>query len=101
MAWEVDSMENLKQKFILLHQTGKHTMVELCRDFGISRPTGYAILKRYEDEGWDALEERSRRHQGHPRQTSSEVGTPDGERGSCWSCSRGRCLGLNCPASRL
>lgn len=73
MAWKVDSMENLKQKFILLHQTGKHTMVELCREFGISRPTGYAILKRYEDEGWDALEQRSRRHQGHPRQTSSEV----------------------------
>jgi hypothetical protein len=33
MAWKMDSMENLKQKFILLHQTAKHTMVELRRDF--------------------------------------------------------------------
>ena len=73
MAWKVESMENTKQKFLLLHQTGQFTMVELCRQFGISRPTGYAILKRYEDEGWDALEPRSRKHQGHPRQTSSEI----------------------------
>ena len=51
MAWKVESMENAKQKFLLLHQTGQFTMVELCRQFGISRPTGYAILKRYEERG--------------------------------------------------
>jgi len=56
MAWEVQNMENLKQKFILLHQVGKFSMAELCRQFGISRPTGYAILKRYETDGLDALE---------------------------------------------
>ena len=60
MAWKVESMENIKQKFLLLFQTGKFTMVELCRQFGISRPTGYAIISRFEKEGWDALEERSR-----------------------------------------
>ena len=73
MAWKVESMENTKQKFLLLHQTGQFTMVELCRQFGISRPTGYAIVKRYENEGWDALEERSRRHQGQPRQTPTKI----------------------------
>ena len=73
MAWKVDSMENVKQKFILLFQTGQFTMVELCQQFGISRPTGYTIIKRYEREGWDALDEKSRRHRSHPNQTSSEV----------------------------
>ena len=73
MAWKVDSMENLKEKFILLFQTGQFTMVELCRQFGISRPTGYAILKRYQEEGWDALGERSRRHRGHPNQTPRAI----------------------------
>jgi len=73
MAWEVQNMENLKQKFILLHQVGKFSMAELCRQFGISRPTGYAILKRYETEGWDALEKRSRKHHGHPNQIPSEI----------------------------
>ena len=73
MAWKVDSMENLKQKFILLFQTGQFTMVDLCRQFDISRPTGYAILKRYELEGWDALEERSRSRLHHPNKTPPEV----------------------------
>jgi len=73
MAWKVESMENTKQKFLLLHQTGQFTMVELCRQFGISRPTGYAILKRYEEEGWDALEPQSRRHLSHPNQTDPRI----------------------------
>ena len=66
-------MENIKQKFILLQQTGQFTMTELCRQFDISRPTGYAILNRYESKGWEALEERSRRHRGHPEQTPEVI----------------------------
>jgi hypothetical protein len=73
MAWKVESMENLKQKFILLFQTGKFTMVELCRQFGISRPTGYAILSRYQKEGWDALEELSRRPVHSPNRIGSDI----------------------------
>ena len=73
MAWKVESMENLKQKFVLLFQTGKFTMVELCRQFGISRPTGYMILSRYEKEGWDALEERSRRPAHSPNRIGDDV----------------------------
>lgn len=73
MAWKVESMENQKQKFILLQQTGQFTMTELCKQFDISRPTGYAILRRYESEGWEALEERSRRHKGHPDQTPEQL----------------------------
>jgi transposase InsO family protein len=69
MPWKVEKMENLKQKFVLLYQTGKFTMTELCRQFNISRPTGYAIIERYENEGWDALQERSRRHATYPFQT--------------------------------
>jgi transposase InsO family protein len=73
MGWKVESMKTQKQKFILLYETGKFTLSSLCRDFGISRPTGYAILKRYEEDGWDALEERSRRHKRHPNQTPQKV----------------------------
>jgi transposase InsO family protein len=73
MAWKVESMENIKQKFILLFQTDQFTMVALCKQFGISRPTGYAILKRYQDEGWEALDERSRAHRTHPNQTPAQI----------------------------
>jgi len=36
-------------------------MSDLCREFGISRKTGYKIFNRYKDEGLVALEDRSRR----------------------------------------
>ncbi|MGH2507509.1 MAG: integrase core domain-containing protein [Ktedonobacteraceae bacterium] len=47
--------------------------MELCRQFGISRPTGYTILSRYEKEGWEALEEGSRRPAHSPTQISSDI----------------------------
>jgi transposase len=36
-------------------------MAGLCREFGISRKTGYKILKRYNDVGLEGLTDRSRR----------------------------------------
>jgi len=73
MGWKVESMEDQKKKFILLWETNQFTTTELCRQFGISRPTGYHIIKRYLEEGWDALEENSRKHFSHPFETDKEV----------------------------
>lgn len=36
-------------------------MSHVCREFGISRKTGYKIYKRYQEEGVEALNDRSRR----------------------------------------
>jgi putative transposase len=36
-------------------------MAPLCREFGISRVTGYKIFNRYKECGLDALNDRSRR----------------------------------------
>ena len=36
-------------------------MSDVCREFGISRKTGYKIFKRYKEEGLEALSDRSRR----------------------------------------
>ena len=36
-------------------------MAGLCREFGISRKTGYKIFNRYKDSGLEALTDRSRR----------------------------------------
>jgi transposase InsO family protein len=36
-------------------------MTDVCREFGISRKTGYKIFNRYKDEGSSALTDRSRR----------------------------------------
>ena len=66
-------MEIQKKKFITLMETGRFTKSYLCKEFGISRPTGYAIIKRYQEEGWDALEELPRKHKSHPMTTAEPI----------------------------
>ncbi len=36
-------------------------MAGLCREFGVSRKTGYKIFNRYKDSGLEGLTDRSRR----------------------------------------
>ena len=51
--------------------SGHWTMAELCQRYGISRPTGYKWLERYELGGAGALHDRSRAPRSCPHQTSS------------------------------
>ncbi|EAQ98555.2 IS481 family transposase [Congregibacter litoralis] len=49
------------------------TMSALCREFGISRPTGYKILNRYKECGLEGLEDRSRRPYRHGNKLPFQV----------------------------
>ena len=49
-----------KLQFVARRLAGE-PMVELCREFGISRKTGYKIFERYKDCGVAAFTDRSRR----------------------------------------
>jgi transposase len=51
-------------------------MAPLCREFGISRVTGYKIYERYKTCGLDGLNDRSRRPYRHANRRSSETPTP-------------------------
>jgi putative transposase len=48
-------------------------MSALCREFGISRPTGYKIYNRYKALGLQGLEDRSRRPYRHANQLPYQV----------------------------
>ena len=48
-------------------------MSEVCRDFGISRKTGYKIFSRYKDHGVEALTDRSRRPVRYANQLPSQI----------------------------
>lgn len=48
-------------------------MTELCRAYEITRPTGYAVLRRYIQAGEAGLEEQSRAPKRHPNQTPAEM----------------------------
>jgi len=48
-------------------------MSDLCRSFGISRNTGYELLKRFEKYGFDGVRDRSRAPRSHPNKTPSAI----------------------------
>jgi hypothetical protein len=48
-------------------------MSHLCREFGISRKTGYKIFERYKDHGLEALSDRSRRPVRYANQLLAEI----------------------------
>jgi len=48
-------------------------MARVCREFGISRPTGYKIFSRYKDLGYEGLLDRSRRPYRHANQLPFQV----------------------------
>lgn len=50
-------------------------MSSLCREFGISRPTGYKIYQRYKESGLEALTDRSRRPVRYANQLPLQVET--------------------------
>ena len=49
-----------RMRFVLRRLDGE-PMSDLCREFGISRKTGYKIFERYQRHGLDAVSDRSRR----------------------------------------
>ncbi|RUV82023.1 IS481 family transposase, partial [Mesorhizobium sp. M5C.F.Ca.IN.020.14.1.1] len=59
-------------KFVARVLDGEKIAV-LCRDFGISRKTGYKILKRYNDSGLEGLTDRSRRPYRHANQLPFQI----------------------------
>ena len=53
---------SLKTEFVALALQPGSNKRELCRRFGISAPTAYKWLKRFELEGVKGLQTQSRRH---------------------------------------
>src|ERR1700758_5779354 len=60
MPWKACKPMDERLKVIVGLWGGEQSAV-LCRDFGISRKTGYKILTRYNEIGLEGLTDRSRR----------------------------------------
>ena len=72
MPWRECSAMEERLRFVarLLDGDG---MSGVCREFGISRKTGYKIFNRYKDEGLEALTDRSRRPVHYANQLPDQV----------------------------
>ena len=60
MPWKESSVMEERLRFVARLLEGE-PMSEVCREFGVSRKTGYKLLNRYREEGPLALCDRSRR----------------------------------------
>src|SRR6516162_156061 len=60
MPWKASSVMEERLRFVARLLDGE-AMTDVCRDFGISRKTGYKIFDRYKEHGLEALTDRSRR----------------------------------------
>lgn len=73
MPWKETTMMEQKLEFINEWRSCNFNLSELCRQFGISRPTGYKFIHRYEEEGVAGLEEKQRSPHGHPNRIPEEI----------------------------
>jgi transposase InsO family protein len=74
MPWKECSVVEERMRFVSRLLEGEE-MSYLCREFGISRKTGYKILDRYQECGLEALTDRSRRPFRYGNQLPFQVET--------------------------
>ncbi len=72
MPWKACLAMEERLRFVARLLDGEG-MSDLCREFGISRKTGYKIYNRYKDEGLEALTDRSRRPCRYANQLPDQV----------------------------
>ncbi|WP_434221295.1 IS481 family transposase [Mesorhizobium opportunistum] len=72
MPWKECNVMEERLKFVARLLDGEK-MAVLCREFDISRKTGYKILARYNDSGLEGLTDRSRRPYRHANQLPFQI----------------------------
>jgi putative transposase len=60
MAWNRVNVETQRKLFIILYFEENISIAELCRQFNISRPTGYKWIDRYNQMGVEGLIDKSK-----------------------------------------
>ncbi|HZO57484.1 MAG TPA: helix-turn-helix domain-containing protein [Bryobacteraceae bacterium] len=72
MPWKESSVMDERMRFVMRLKDGE-SMASLCREFGISRKTGYKIFERYEECGLEGLSDRTRRPFRYANQLPEQV----------------------------
>ncbi len=74
MPWQECNRMDERLRFVARLLEGEK-MAAVCREFGISRKTGYKIFNRYQDEGLQGLVDRPRSPYRHPNRLPFQVET--------------------------
>lgn len=73
MAWKRVEVMEQRRRFIMDLESGRPNFSELCREYGISRATGYKWKDRYEEEGLLGLKDRNSRPANFREQVASDI----------------------------
>jgi transposase InsO family protein len=74
MPWKECSVMDERLRFVAKLLDGE-SMTDACREFGISRKTGYKIFNRYKESGFEAFTDRSRRPVRYANQLAPQIET--------------------------
>jgi len=72
MPWKESSVMDERMRFVIRLKDGE-SMASLCREFNISRKTGYKIFERYEECGLEGLSDRTRRPFRYANQLPEQI----------------------------
>ena len=73
MPWKETCRMKLREEFVLKALEPNANVAELCREYRISRKTGYKWLTRFHQRGMAGLEDLSRRPHRSPLRASGEM----------------------------
>lgn len=73
MPWQETPVMQLRTEFVLRVLRGVEDFGAVCREYGISRKTGYKWKERFLAEGLAGLHDQSRRPHGSPQQIDEDV----------------------------
>lgn len=73
MPWKTAGVHMLRMQFVQLVRTQHSSVASACRQFGISRDTGYRWLARYDADPQALLVDRSRRPLVSPARSDDDI----------------------------
>ena len=73
MTWSAKNIMDQRFEFVLRSFDSRVPFNELCKEYNISRKTGYKWRKRFLDEGYDGMYDRSRRPKSSPGSLDEDV----------------------------
>jgi putative transposase len=73
MGWKETCAVDERMRFVIAAEKREEPLAALCREFGVSRKTGYEWLGRHRQEGIEGLLDRSRAPHHHPQAIADEI----------------------------
>ena len=73
MTWSETNIMDQRVEFVLKSFEGRTPFTELCKEYNISRKTGYKWRNRFMEEGYEGMYDQSRRPKSSPDSLTEDI----------------------------